>query len=56
MVGEWTKLHKEELHNLYSSPDKIRIIRSKGITCAEHVARMGVKRECIQGFGGKGRN
>jgi hypothetical protein len=42
--GGWRKLHNEELHNLYSSPSIIRIIKSKGMRLAEHVARMGIKR------------
>jgi hypothetical protein len=42
--GGWTKLHNEELHNLYSSPSIIRIIKSRRIRLAGHVARMGEKR------------
>jgi hypothetical protein len=37
----WRKLHNEELHNLYSSPSIIRIIKSRRMTWAGHVARMG---------------
>jgi hypothetical protein len=37
------KLHNEELHNLYSSPSIIRIIKLRKMTWAEHVARMGRK-------------
>jgi hypothetical protein len=40
----WRKLHNEELHNLYSSPSIIRIIKSRRMRWAEHVARMGDKR------------
>jgi hypothetical protein len=47
------KLHNEELHILYSSPDIIRQIKSRRIRWAGHVARMG--EECIQGFDGKAR-
>jgi hypothetical protein len=43
-TGEWRKLHNEELHNLYSSPDIIRTIKSRMIRWAGHVARMGEKR------------
>ncbi|KAJ4432949.1 hypothetical protein ANN_15206 [Periplaneta americana] len=39
--GEWRKLHNAELHALYSSPDKIRNIKSRRLIWAEHVARMG---------------
>jgi hypothetical protein len=37
----WRKLHNEELHNLYSSPNIIRMIKSRRIRWAGHVARMG---------------
>jgi hypothetical protein len=37
-TGDWRKLHNEELHNLYSSPN--RIIKSRRMRWAEHVARM----------------
>jgi hypothetical protein len=40
----WKKLHNEELHNLYSSPSIIRIIKSRRMRWAGHVARMGLKR------------
>jgi hypothetical protein len=38
-TGGWRKLHNEELHNLYSSPSIIRIIKSRTITWAGHVKR-----------------
>jgi hypothetical protein len=44
VMGEWRKLHKEELHDLYSLPSIIRIIKSRRMRWAGHVARMGVKR------------
>jgi hypothetical protein len=44
VTGGWRKLHNEELHNLYSSPSKIRIIKSRRMRWAGHVARMGEKR------------
>jgi hypothetical protein len=40
----WRKLHKEELHNLYSAPSIIRILKSRWVRWAGHVARMGEKR------------
>jgi hypothetical protein len=41
VAGGWRKLHNEELHNLYSSPSIIRMIRSRKIIWAMHAARMG---------------
>jgi hypothetical protein len=41
VTGEWRKLHNEELHALYSSPNIIRQIISRRILWAGHVARMG---------------
>jgi hypothetical protein len=43
-TGEWRKLHIEELHDLHSSPSIIRIMKSRRIRWARHVARMGDKR------------
>jgi hypothetical protein len=45
VTGEWRKLHNEELHNLYSSPDIIRQIESRRMMWAEHVVRMGEERK-----------
>jgi hypothetical protein len=39
--GEWRKLHSEELHIVYSSPDIIIQIKSRRVRWAGHVARMG---------------
>jgi len=44
VVRSWRKLHNEELHNLYASPDNIRVIKSRTKTWAGHVARMGEMR------------
>jgi hypothetical protein len=41
VTGEWRKLHSGELHNLYSSPDIIRQIKSRRMRLAGHVARVG---------------
>jgi hypothetical protein len=40
VTGEWKKLHNEELRDLYSSPSIIRIIKSRRMRWAGHVARM----------------
>jgi hypothetical protein len=41
VTGGWRKLHNEELNNLYSSPYIIRMIKSRWMRSAGHVARMG---------------
>jgi hypothetical protein len=38
VTSEWRKFHNEELHDLYSSPSIIRIIKSRGMRLAGHVA------------------
>jgi hypothetical protein len=43
VMGDRRKLHNEEFHNLYSSPNIIRMIKSRRMRCAGHVARMGQK-------------
>jgi hypothetical protein len=44
MTGDWRKLHNEELHNLYSFPSIIRVIKSRRMRWSEYVARIGVNR------------
>ena len=44
---ECRRLHNEELNDLYSSPDILRVIKSKRMRWAGHVARMGEERGCI---------
>jgi hypothetical protein len=44
VIGGWRKLHNEELHNLYCSPSIIRIIKSRRMRWAGHIARTGEKR------------
>jgi hypothetical protein len=39
--GSWRKLHNDELHNLYSSPNIVRVIKSRRMRWAGHVTRMG---------------
>ena len=38
--GEWRRLHNEELHSLYRSPNTIRVIKSRRLRWAGHIARM----------------
>jgi hypothetical protein len=45
VTGEWRKLHNEELHNMYSSPDIIRQVKSRRMRWAVYVARVGEKRK-----------
>jgi hypothetical protein len=53
VTGEWRKLHNEELRNLYSSPSIIRIIKSRRMRWAGHIARMGEKRNAYRLLVGK---
>jgi hypothetical protein len=53
MTGGWRKLYNEELHNLYSSPSIIIIIKSKRMRWAGHVARMREKRNVYRLLVGK---
>jgi hypothetical protein len=40
VTGEWRKLYTEELNDLYSSPDIVRVIKSRRMILAGHVPRM----------------
>jgi hypothetical protein len=51
VTGEWRKMHNEKLHNLYSSLNIIRTIKSIGMGWAGHVARMG--EDCLWDIAGK---
>jgi hypothetical protein len=53
VTGEWRKLHNEELHILYFSPDIIRKIKSRRMRWAGHVARMGEERNVYKVLMGK---
>jgi hypothetical protein len=50
--GSWRKLHNDELHNLYSSPNIVRVIKSRRMRWAGHVARMGEGRGAYRVLGG----
>jgi hypothetical protein len=47
VTGEWRKLHNDELHDLYSSPNIVRVIKSRRIRWAGHVTRMEGREACI---------
>jgi hypothetical protein len=53
VTEEWRKLHSAELHNLYSSPDIIRQIKSRRMRWTGHVARMGEGRNVYRVLVGK---
>jgi len=55
VTGEWMRLYNEELHDLYPSPNIVRVIKSRRIRWAGHVARMGEERECIGSWWGNRR-
>jgi hypothetical protein len=48
VTREWRKLHNEELHNLCSSPNIIRMIKSRRMRWAGHVAQMGETRNAYR--------
>ena len=51
MTGEWRKLHKEELRDLYSLPIIVRVVKSRRMRWAVHVGRIG--EWCAQGSSGE---
>jgi hypothetical protein len=53
VTGDWRKLHNEELHSLYSSPNIIRMIKSRRMRWAGHVAQMAAKRNAYRILVGK---
>jgi hypothetical protein len=53
VTGEWRRLHKKELYALYFSPNIIRVIKSRRLRWAGHVARMGERRDAYRVLVGK---
>ena len=51
VAGEWRRLHNKKLYALYSSPDVMRVIKSRRLRWAGYEARMRERR--IQGFNGE---
>jgi len=56
VTGEWRRLHNEELNDLYSSPNIVRVIKSRIMRWAGHVARMGEERGVYRVLVGKTEN
>jgi hypothetical protein len=52
-MGQWRKLHNEDLHDLYSSPSIIRIMKWRRMRWVGHMARMGEKRNMCELLVGK---
>jgi len=53
VTGEWRRLHNEELNDLYSSPNIVRVIKLSRMRWAGHVARMGKERGVYRVLVGK---
>jgi hypothetical protein len=53
VTGEWRRLHNEELIDLYSLPNIVRVIKSRRMRWAGHVARMGERRGVYRVLVGK---
>ena len=53
MTGEWSKLHNEELNDLYPSSNIVRVIKSRRMRWARHVARVGERRGVYRVLVGK---
>jgi hypothetical protein len=51
-AGDWRRLHNEELHDLYSSPDIAWVIKSKKNEMGGACGTYGANERCIRGFGG----
>jgi hypothetical protein len=52
VTEEWRKLHEEELNDLHCSTNMIRVIKSRRMRWAEHVARIRGEERCLQDLGG----
>jgi len=53
VTGEWRRLHNEELNDQYSSPNIVRVIKSRRMRWAGHVVRIGEETGCIGSWWGK---
>jgi len=55
VMGEWRRWHNEELNDLYSSPNIVRVIKSRRMRWVGHVVRMGEVKGCIGSWWGNRR-
>jgi len=55
VTGEWRRLRNEELYDLYTSPNIVRVIKSRRMRWAGHVARMGEESGCVVSWWGSRR-
>jgi hypothetical protein len=53
VTGEWRRLHNEKLHDLYSSPNIIRVIKPRGMRWGGACSTYGGETRCTRGFGRK---
>ena len=53
VIGKWSKIHNEELNDLYCSPNIVQVIKSRRMRWAGHVARMGERRGVYRFLEGK---
>jgi len=53
VTGEWRRLHNEELNDLYCSPNIVQVVKSRRMSWAGHVARMGEERGVCRVLVGK---
>jgi hypothetical protein len=53
VTREWRKLHNELLNDSYSSPNNVRVIKSRRMRWAVHGSMYGGELRCIQDFGGE---
>ena len=53
MTGEWRKLHNEELNDINSLPNIVRVVKSRRMRWAGHVVRMGGGKRGAWGVGGE---
>jgi hypothetical protein len=53
VAGGWRRVHNEELHNLYTSPNVIRVIKSRGMRIGGSCSMHGRDEKSVQNFGRK---